>query len=64
MSLISLLIAIIVLGLLAYLLWWGVAAIGLPDPFNKVARAVVILIVVVLVLGVFTGTITVPVLRL
>jgi heme A synthase len=63
-SLISLLIAVVLLGLFAYLLWWGIAAVGLPDPFNKVARVLVALIVLVLIVGLFTGHISVPVFRL
>lgn len=64
MSLITLLIAVIILGLLAYVLWWGIGALALPAPFDKVARVLVILIVVVLVVGVFTGSVTIPALRL
>ncbi len=64
MSLISLLVAVVLLGLFAYLLWWGIAAVGLPDPFNKVARIIVALIVLVLIVGLFTGNIAIPVFRL
>ena len=64
MSLISLLIAVIILGLLAYLLWWAIGAIGLPAPFDKVARVIVVLLIVVALIGFFTGSIAVPALRL
>ncbi len=64
MSLVSLLIAVIILGLLAYLLWWAIGAIGLPAPFDKVARVIVVLLIVVALIGFFTGSIAVPTLRL
>ncbi len=64
MSLLHLLVAVVLLGLFAYLLWWGIGAIGLPDPFNKVARVLVALIVLVMIVGLFTGHIAVPVFRL
>ena len=64
MSLISLLIAVIVLGLLAYLLWWAIGAIGLPAPFDKVARVIVVLIIVVVLVSFLTGGLALPAFRL
>lgn len=64
MSLLGLLITIVLLGLIFYVLWWGVAQVALPAPFDKVARVVIVLLVVVALVGIFTGSITIPVLRL
>jgi hypothetical protein len=64
MSLFSLLIAVVLLGLLAYLLWWAIGAIGLPAPFDKVARVIVIVICIVALIGLFTGQIALPAFRL
>jgi energy-converting hydrogenase Eha subunit B len=36
--LIHLLVQVIVVGLVCWLLWWLIGYIGLPEPFNKVAR--------------------------
>lgn len=64
MSLITLLIYIILLGLVFYVLWWALAKIGLPAPFDKVAQVVIVLLVVVALLGIVTGSIALPAFRL
>lgn len=38
----SLLVSLVVVGLIVWLVLWGLGEIGLPEPFNKVARVVVI----------------------
>ena len=38
---------LVAVGLIAWLLWWGVGQVGLPEPFNKVARVIIVLFVVV-----------------
>ncbi len=43
-SLVHLLIQIIVIGLICWLLFWAVGKIGLPEPFNKIAVAIIVLI--------------------
>lgn len=48
-SLIGLLVWLIVIAIIFWLLWWLIGYIGLPEPFNKIAR-VAIAIVAVLVL--------------
>jgi len=40
-SLVSVLIQVIVVALICYLLWWLIGYIGLPAPFDKVARVIV-----------------------
>jgi hypothetical protein len=42
-AMLSLLFALIIIGLIVYVLLWAIGAIGLPEPFNKIARVVVIL---------------------
>ncbi len=37
-GLISVLVWLVVTGLIFYLLWWLISYVGLPDPFNKIAR--------------------------
>lgn len=58
-SLLSLLIYVVVIGLILYLCWWGLARIGLPEPFNKIATVILVLITVVVLINLlmgFTGT--------
>jgi hypothetical protein len=50
---ISLIITIVVLGLICGLLLWAVDYIGIiPEPFKKVAKAIIILVIVVYLLGI------------
>jgi uncharacterized membrane protein YjjP (DUF1212 family) len=63
MNLINLLIAVIVLGLIFYLVYWVLSKIPLPAPFNVVAQVVLGLIAVVVLLGLLFGQVDLPVLR-
>jgi len=63
MNLINLLIAVIVLGLIFYLVYWVLSKIPLPAPFNVVAQVVLGLIAVVVLLGLLFGQVDIPVLR-
>lgn len=59
---IALLVSVVIAGLLFWLLVWFIDWIGLPEPFNKVARVVVGLVAIVYLLGLLTGSI--PAIRL
>lgn len=50
-SLLSLLITVIAVGLICWLLWWLVTYIGLPAPFDKVARVLIALVAVVFLIN-------------
>ncbi len=52
---IPLLIQLIVVGLVCYLLWWFIGYIGLPAPFDKVARIIVALVAVIFLLNLVMG---------
>lgn len=54
-SLVTIVIYLIVLGLIFWLLWWALNAIGLPEPFNKVAHVVVVLAAFITVLYLLLG---------
>lgn len=54
-GLVTLLIYIVVLGLIFWLLWWFIGFVGLPEPFNKVARVVIGLVAFILMLYVLVG---------
>ncbi len=41
---------LVALGLIAWLLWWGLAQVGIPEPFNKVARVIIVVFVVVILI--------------
>lgn len=40
----NLLIELVVAGLIFFVLWWALGAIGIPEPFNKVVRVVIVLV--------------------
>jgi heme A synthase len=46
-----LLVTLVVVGLILWLLWWFVSYVGLPEPFNKVARVIIALIAVIFLIG-------------
>ena len=41
---------LVAVGLIAWLLWWGLSQVGLPAPFDKVARVIIVLFVVVVLI--------------
>lgn len=49
-ALINGLIWLIVVGLVAWLLWWLISYVGLPEPFNKIARVLVAVVAVILII--------------
>jgi len=55
MSIIALLISLIIWGLIFYVLWWALARIALPEPFNKVATVILVVAAVVILIGLLTG---------
>lgn len=57
MDLISLLVTLIVYGLIFYVLYWALGAVGLPEPFGKVANVILILASVLVLLGIVTGSV-------
>lgn len=50
-GLVSLLITLVIAGLVFWLLWWFIGYIGLPEPFNKVARVIIALVAVVFLIN-------------
>ena len=54
-TLISALIYLVVIGLIFYLLWWFIGYIGLPEPFNKIARAIIGLVALLILIYFLLG---------
>lgn len=59
-SLLHFVILIVVLGLVFWLVWWFIGYVGLPEPFNKVARVIVALVALVVVIDLLLGFIGGP----
>jgi hypothetical protein len=45
-ALLSLLFSIVIVGLVVWLLLWGLKEVGIPEPFNKIAKVVIIIFAV------------------
>ena len=54
-SLVSLIVWIIIIGSIVGLLWWLVGFVGLPEPFNKVARVAIAIVAVLLLINLLLG---------
>ena len=62
-SLMHILIQIIVIGLVCWLLWWLVGYVGLPEPFNKVARVLIAVVAVLFLINLVLGLGGSPIVR-
>jgi hypothetical protein len=60
----NLLITIVIAGLIFYLIWWFIGYIGLPEPFNKVARVLVGLVALVFLINLLAGLLGAPLFKL
>ena len=61
MNLVSLLIAVLVLALIFSLVWWILGQMPIPQPFRWVVNAVLGIICVVVLLGLLTGGVSIPI---
>ena len=60
----DLLVTIIVFAIIAGLVYWLVLQLPLPEPFAMIVRVAVILICILLLLGMVTGSVSLPHFRL
>lgn len=56
-------IILVVAGLICWLIWWFISYIGLPEPFNKVARVLVALVALVFLVNFLLGFTGHPLIR-
>ena len=54
-SLISLLVTLCIVGLIFWLIWWFLGYIGLPAPFDKVARVIIGLCALIFLINILMG---------
>ena len=54
-ALITLLVTLVIGGLIAWLCWWFVDYCGLPAPFDKVAKVIIGLVVLVFLVNALLG---------
>lgn len=54
-ALLNLLIPLLIAGLIFWVIWWALDVIGIPEPFNKIARVIVVVAVVIYLISVLAG---------
>jgi hypothetical protein len=54
-GLINAIIWLVVLGLIFWLIFWFIGWVGVPEPFNKVLRVVIGLIILILLINFLLG---------
>lgn len=54
---IALLVTLIVWALIFYVAWWGIGAMALPEPFTKILTVILVLAIVYVLYGIFTGSV-------
>jgi uncharacterized membrane protein len=59
-ELIQLVIWLVIVGLILWLAWWFVGYVGLPEPFNKVARVIIGLVAFIILLYLLLGMVGAP----
>ena len=62
-TLLSLVVTLVIIGLIFWLVIWFVDYAGVPDPFNKVIKVIVGLVVLVYLINVLLGLGGHPLLR-
>lgn len=51
-ALLSLLVTVVIVGLIFWLVWWFVDYVGLPQPFDKVVRVILGLVVLIYLINI------------
>ncbi len=62
-ALLTLLVTLVIVGLIFWLVVWFVDYAGVPDPFNKVIKVIVGLVVLVYLINVLLGISGTPLFR-
>ena len=59
-GLLNLILWIIIIGLIFWLLHWAIGAIGIPEPFHKIARAILIIAAVIIIINLLFALVGFP----
>lgn len=51
-ALLSLLVTLVIVGLIFWLIWWFLGYVGVPEPFNKVIRVILGLVIFIYLINV------------
>lgn len=59
--LVHLLIVILVLGLIFWIVWWALSYLPLPNPFDQIARFIVVLIFALILIYLLLPLLNLPI---
>lgn len=54
---IALILTLVIYALIFYVLFWGLGYIGIPEPFNKVIKVLIVICIVIVIIGLLTSKI-------
>ena len=63
-GLLHLLVYLVVVGLIFWVIWWFLGYVGVPEPFNKVARVILGLVALIIVINLLLGLVGSPLFRI
>lgn len=63
-ALVHIIIYLLIVGGICWLLWWLIGYIGLPEPFNKIARVIIAVVAVLLCINLLLGLTGEPIFRI
>lgn len=59
-GLIHLLIQLVIVALIFWVLYWGLSQVGIPEPFNKIIRVILILAACIFVINALLSLVGTP----
>ncbi len=59
-ALLSVLIYVAIIGVIFWVVWWAIGSIGVPEPFNKVIRVILILVAAIFAISVLLSLVGHP----
>ncbi len=59
----SILIQLVIAGVIFWLIWWFIGYVGLPEPFNKVARVLIGLVALIYLINILLSIGGTPLIR-
>lgn len=62
-ALLSLLVTLVIVALIFWLVWWFIGYVGVPEPFNKVIRVILGLVVLIYLINILLGMTGHPLVR-
>jgi hypothetical protein len=61
--LLLLLLQLVVVGTIFFVLWWALGKIGLPEPFNKIATVLIVVLCAIFIINILLGLLGHPLVR-